>query len=158
MNNRKLLVLSLPVVVALLGISLLSASLQVQSEVPQTKDVTNIPKIHDGAKVTGWVTLKVFDQYGNLKQKVENHNLVVDVGMDEMSQRVFGVGGVGTTVFNYIAIGTSSTAPSAGQTALVTPICTRVQDASPDSNSVVSGETSTSIISSFSGASCAGGI
>ena len=149
MNRSKTLLLSLPVIVAILGLSLFATSFQTQQAVPQ---------IQDKSSVTAWVTLTVYDEFGSVKQRVENHNLIVDQGMDEMSHRVFGVGGVGTTVFNYIGIGTSSTAPSAGQTALVTPICTRVQDASPDSNSAVSGETSTSVISSFSGATCAGAI
>lgn len=158
MIKGKYALYALPVVIALLGISVLASTFGSNQQQATSSEHQILPLINDGSKVTGWVTLTVYDQFGNVKQKVENHNLVVDQGLDEMSHRVFGVGGVGTTVFNYIGIGTSSTAPSAGQTALVTPICTRVQDASPDSDSSVSGETSTSVISSFSGVTCAGAI
>lgn len=149
LNTKKSLVFVLPAIVALLGVSVFTTTFQTQESLPQ---------IQDKSTVTGWVTLTVYDEFGNVKQKVENHNLVVDQGLDEMAEAIFGVGGVGTTLFDYLEIGTSATAPSAGQTALVASACARVQDASPDVNSAISGETSVSVISSFVGATCAGGI
>jgi hypothetical protein len=120
---------------------------------------TSLPSFDDRSTVTGHVILQVFDtQTGELKYKAENHNLVVDVGLDEISQATFGVGGAGSTNFDFIEIGIGTTAPTAGDTVIETSACARIQDVSPDSNSGVSGETSTSIISSFDGGTCAGAI
>ena len=124
-----------------------------QSELSET------PSLVDGSKITGHVILQVFDtETGMLKYKIENHNLVVDVGLDEMSQATFGVGGAGSTNFDWIEIGTGTTAPTATDTTIETTACARIQDASPDSNSGTSGETSTSVISSFDGGTCSGAI
>ena len=149
MNSKKSLIFILPAVIALLGLSVFATTFQTQEPLSQ---------ISDKSTVTGWVTLTVYDEFGNVKQKVENHNLIVDQGLDEMAEAIFGAGGVGTTLFDYLEIGTDATAPSAGQTALVASACARVQDASPDVNSAISGETHVSVISSFVGATCAGGI
>ena len=151
MNNGKYALYALPAVVALLGISVFATSLQ--------SPMTSIPVLDDGTEVTGHVILKVYDtETGKLKNQIENHNLVVDVGLDEMAEAVFGAGGVGTTNFDYIHIGTGVTAPTAGDTTIETSACARVQDASPDASSVISGETSVSVISSFDGGTCAGAI
>ncbi len=151
MTNRKYALYALPAVVALLGISVFATSFQ--SELSET------PVLVDGSIVTGYVTLQVFDtETGMLKYKIENHNLVVDVGLDEMAEAVFGVGGVGTTNFDFIEIGIGVVAPTATDVALGTSACARIQDVAPDVNSATSGETSVSVISSFDGATCAGAI
>lgn len=151
MKNSKIALFAIPAIVALLSISALATSLQTTENV--------IPSFADRSSVTGHVILQVFDtNTGELKYKVENHNLVVDVGLDEISEATFGVGGAGSTVFDYIEIGTGVTAPTAGDSTIETSACARIQDATPDSNSAVSGETSTSIISSFDGGTCAGAI
>ncbi len=151
MTNRKYALYALPAVVALLGISVFATSFQ--SELSET------PVLIDGSIVTGYVTLQVFDtETGMLKYKIENHNLVVDGGLDEMAQAVFGVGGVGTTNFDFIEIGVGVVAPTATDVALGTSACARIQDVAPDVNSATSGETSVSVISSFDGATCAGAI
>jgi len=151
LTNGKYALYALPAVIALLGISVFATSFQ--SELSET------PNLIDGSKITGHVILQVFDtETGMLKYKIENHNLVVDVGLDEMSQATFGVGGAGSTFFDFIEIGTGTTAPTAGDTTIETSACARIQDVAPDSNSGTSGETSTSIISSFDGGTCNGAI
>ena len=151
MTKRKYALFALPAVIALLGISVFATSFQ--SELSET------PVLVDGSMVTGYVTLTVYDTATGIeKLKIENHNLVVDVGLDEMAESVFGVGGVGTTNFDWIEIGTGSTAPVAGDTTIETSACARIQDASPDVNSATSGETSVSVISSFDGGTCSGAI
>ncbi len=151
MTNRKYALYALPAVVALLGISVFATSFQTE--------LSETPVLIDGSIVTGYVTLQVFDtETGMLKYKIENHNLVVDGGLDEMAQAVFGVGGVGTTNFDFIEIGIGVVAPTATDVALGTSACARIQDVAPDVNSATSGETSVSVISSFDGATCAGAI
>ncbi len=151
MTNTKYALFALPLIAVLLGFSVFGTSFQ--------SELSEVPSVEDRSKVTGHVILQVFDtNTGELKYKVENHNLVVDVGLDEMSQATFGAGGAGSTFFDFIEIGTGTTAPTATDTVIETSACARIQDASPDSNSGTSGETSTSIISSFDGATCAGAI
>ena len=150
MNNKKLGLMLVPIFAVLLGFSAFATSFDTSSSIPQINDKTT---------VTGHVILQVFDtSTGELKFKQENHNLVVDGGLDEMAQAIFGVGGVGSTFFDYIEIGTGTTAPTAGDTTIETSACARIQDASPDVNSSISGQTSVSVISSFDGGTCAGGI
>ena len=159
MESTRKALLIIPVVAILLGLGAILAPIS-NDHVNESNILAIEKSVIEKPTITGYVTLQVFDKDGNLKQTVENHNLIVDVGFDEMAEAIFGVGGVGTTLFDFIEIGTSSTAPSAGQTALVSPIggCARVQDVSPDVNTLISGETSISVISSFSGVTCAGGI
>jgi len=151
LTNTKYALFALPLVAVLLGFSVFGTSFQ--------SELSEVPSVEDRTTVVGHVILQVFDtNTGELKYKMENHNLVVDVGLDEMSQATFGVGGAGSTFFDYIEIGTGTTAPVAGDTTIETSACARIQDASPDSNSATSGETSTSVISSFDGGTCAGAI
>ncbi len=137
-------------VAVLLGFSAFATSFQTEN--------VEVPSFTDKSTVTGWVTLTVFDSNGIEKLKVQNHNLIVDGGLDEMAQAVFGVGGVGTTFFDFIEIGTSGTAPTATDTTIGASACARLQDGAPDVNSATSGETSVSVIVSFDGGTCAGGI
>jgi len=151
MRNSKIALFALPAIVALLSVSVLATSIQTES--------VSVPNFTDRSIITGHVILQVFDtQTGELKYKLENHNLVVDVGLDEMAQATFGVGGAGSTSFDFIEIGTGTTAPVAGNTAIETTACARIQDVAPDVNSATSGETSVSVISSFDGGTCAGAI
>ncbi len=151
MKSNKIALFALPAIVALLSISVLATSIQTTP--------ISVPEFQDRSSITGHVILQVFDtQTGELKAKFENHNLVVDVGLDEMAQATFGVGGVGTTNFDFIEIGTGVVAPTATDTALGASACARIQDVAPDVNSLISGETSVSVISSFNGATCAGAI
>jgi len=151
MRNSKIALFALPAIVALLSVSLLATSMQTTP--------LSVPDFQDRSSITGHVILQVFDtQTGELKAKYENHNLVVDVGLDEMAESVFGVGGVGTTSFDFINIGTGATAPDPLDTTIETSACARIQDVAPDVNSLISGETSVSVISSFDGGTCAGGI
>jgi len=151
MRNSKIALFALPAIVALLSVSVLATSIQTTP--------ISVPDFQDRSIITGHVILQVFDtQTGELKYKVENHNLVVDVGLDEMAQATFGVGGVGSTSFDFIEIGTGVTAPTAVDTTIETSACARIQDVAPDVNSLTSGETSVSVISSFDGTTCAGGI
>ncbi len=148
MNSKQIGLFAVPILAVLIGVSAF-ASLDTNSSFPQ---------IEERSTVTGHVILQVFDSNGVLKNTIENHNLVVDVGLDEMAQATFGVGGSGSTDFDFIEIGTGGTAPVAGDTTIETSACARIQDVAPDVNSAISGETSVSVISSFDGGTCAGSI
>ncbi len=151
MRNSKIALFALPAIVALLSVSVIATSIQTTP--------LSVPDFQDRSTITGHVILQVFDtQTGELKYKVEKHNLVVDVGLDEMAQATFGVGGVGSTSFDFVEIGTGAVAPTATDVALGISACARIQDVAPDVNSAISGETSVSVISSFDGGTCAGGI
>lgn len=151
MRNSKIALFALPAIVALLSVSVFATSIQTTP--------ISVPDFQDRSTITGHVILQVFDtSTGELKYKVENHNLVVDVGLDEMAQATFGVGGVGTTNFDFINIGLGTTAPTATDTIIETSACARIQDVAPDVNSLISGETSVSVISSFDGGTCTGAI
>jgi hypothetical protein len=66
-------------------------------------------------KATGDVTVTLRDELGNIKEHRHIPNLVVTVGKNFIASRM-----VGTTpaVMSHMAIGTSSTAPAAANTAL----------------------------------------
>lgn len=154
MANQKYLLLAIPVIVALLGVGLWNNS--------QSTELQQL-QVNDSPKILGHVVLSVYDHNGILRNYVEVDNLIVDGGLDNMVDRVFGTSG-GTlpdAVFDWLEIGTGSTfAPNATQTSLETPIggCSRIQDASVLFDSAVSGETSVTVEGTFSGATCTGAI
>ncbi len=152
MENKKKAYFVIPVFAVLLTLGAFSAPISTD----QITETTVIDQQH----MTGYVTLQLIDkETGIVKQTIKNHNLIVDVGLDEEAQLIFGVGGVGSTFFNYLDIGVSATAPSPTDVGLGTPIggCARVQDLSPDTVSPT-GEISISIISQFDGSTCSGSI
>jgi len=152
METKKKAFFALPVIAVLLTLGAFSA--------PFSTDQITETNVIDQQRMTGFVTLQLIDkETGIVKLTIKNHNLVVDVGLDEEAQAIFGAGGVGTTFFNYLDIGVSAVAPTAGDVGLGTPIggCARVQDLSPDTVSPT-GEISISIISQFDGSTCSGSI
>jgi hypothetical protein len=78
--------------------------------------------INDALKAKGRLNIVLTGPDGNIKETREVDNLVVDVGRTHIASRM-----VGTTqaVMSHMAIGTSSTAAAAGQTALTAEVGTR---------------------------------
>ena len=67
-------------------------------------------------KLKGDVLIEVFDPVtGDLKDKREIHNLVVDVGLDFIASRMVGTA---QAVMSHMAVGDDGTSPAAGDTAL----------------------------------------
>lgn len=62
------------------------------------------------------IEIRLFDKNGNLKDKREKVDLIVNTGLAEISALL--LTDVSGTAFDYIAIGTGTTAPSATDTAL----------------------------------------
>jgi len=69
-------------------------------------------------KIKGDVILTLTDENGNLKQRQEIKNLVVTAGLNYISSKIV----TSATNMSHMAVGTGSTAASAGQTALVTEL------------------------------------
>jgi len=70
----------------------------------------------ENAKLVGWFEWIVFDKNGNIKSMGRSKNLVVNAGLAEVAGLI--LSDVGGTAFDYLALGTDSTAPSATDTAL----------------------------------------
>lgn len=158
MDRRKLLLI--PVIFAIvIGTGLaFQTSLAEQGNPFITKEVKT-----DSASISGHLTIKVFDENGVLIQYVESDNLVVDVGLDGMVDRIFGTTlQIPNQIFDFVHIGTGSVfAPNATQTDLEIPLgglCIRVQDVSVFGDTSVSGETTATIEALFDGGDCAGQI
>lgn len=113
----------------------------------------------DFAKFGGEFTLTHRDADGNIIQQITTPNLVVNEGLECVSDFVFGTTScTGEAVFTYIALGTGVTAPADAQTALVTEVgaCTRLQDATPAIDTATTGQRTITVSQTFSGASCEG--
>lgn len=101
-------------------------------EIITTPDVIQNSKPgNEGGSVSGWVKITVIDEFGNIKQIHEDHNLIHTVGLGATSDLLFGTTHVtGETTFNYIGVGTSAAALSAAHTDCQAPTGSRLQDAS----------------------------
>ena len=69
--------------------------------------------------VIGHVSMQLYGADGRLKDSIEHHNLVVNVGLAAMAARLHNDAEGKIT---HIAVGASSTAAAAGQTALVAEV------------------------------------
>jgi hypothetical protein len=72
----------------------------------------------------GKLDVLLYDESGNLKDERHFDNLIVDAGFEGVAYRIAPHDGTITpaTPWNYIAIGTGSTAPAAGDVALVSEL------------------------------------
>ncbi len=70
--------------------------------------------INDNLKVTGNVQIQLFNKDGSVKESREIRNLVVTTGKEFIAARMVGT----PTEMSHMAIGASSTAAAAGNTAL----------------------------------------
>jgi hypothetical protein len=71
-----------------------------------------LQKLGDTKALKGYVSMLMFDEYGNLKEAREFKNLVVDLGQDGAMRRISQVA-TGVLPANYIRLGTDNTAPGA---------------------------------------------
>lgn len=72
--------------------------------------------------VKGFVDVKVYDEFGNLKDERHYDNGITNVGFELIADRIADHSGFTGNQANYIALGTSSTAFAVTQTALVTEL------------------------------------
>ena len=83
--------------------------------------------IDENVRLNGWITAIVRDRNGNIKEAVEIHNLITNVGKATIAGLI---GGLATNKFTYMAIGSDATAADATQTALVAEIARKAGTAS----------------------------
>jgi hypothetical protein len=76
--------------------------------------------LQENLKMSGKLTISVFDREGNLKSAQTVPNLVVTAGKNYIAARMAGASGVGQYVMNTMAIGTGTGTPAAGDTTLGT--------------------------------------
>ncbi len=75
--------------------------------------------IKDDVKVVGKLHIQLFDADGNLKQEYHESNLVVNAGLNFITNRMKDVS---VAVMSHMAIGSGSTAPAGGDTELGTEL------------------------------------
>lgn len=75
--------------------------------------------LKDKGKLQGLISIKVYDKDGNVKITRDIHNLITDAGLAGVAARL---GTDSTAFFNYLAVGTGSTAATASNTTLGTEI------------------------------------
>lgn len=85
-------------------------------------------------KLKGRLLIQLFDKDGKIKEERDIDNLIVTAGKNTAIQQLLGAasGGAQPAKFNYVGIGTGTTAEASGDTELPTEIGTRQQDTSPD--------------------------
>ena len=125
-----------------------NASVEHKSETAIIKQQENSPPDHSNANdlpgtprkvgqqsvyASGYVVIDVYDSNGNLKHHQEDHNLVVDVGLQALADLAFGtthVSGESAGGFTWISVGTDGTAAASGQTDCLAQHGSKKQDAS----------------------------
>ena len=78
--------------------------------------------INDNLKLRGDVAIVVKDKNGKVKDSREIHNLVVSAGLEYICSRM---AGTSASVMSHMAVGSGTTAASAGQTDLVSALGSR---------------------------------
>lgn len=75
--------------------------------------------ITEGINISGQVHAVLTDEFGNVKYEHQDHNMVVTVGKNYIASRMTGSP---PTAISHMAVGSGTTAPAIGQTALVTEL------------------------------------
>lgn len=89
----------------------------------------------DGLSIKGLVHIQLFDESGNLKQEEITDNLVVTAGKNHIADQLSSA--PGQSAMSHMEIGTGTTAPAAGDTALVTALDRNALTSRTDSTNVV---------------------
>lgn len=91
--------------------------------------------INDNLKLRGDVAIVVKDKDGKVKDSREIHNLVVSAGLEYICSRM---AGASANVMSHMAVGSGTTAASAGQTDLVSILGSReaLDSTSASSNTI----------------------
>ncbi len=124
---------------------------------PIATDTFETTGYSDGWILKGYFTITHSDTDENIIRTIQTDNLIVNEGMECVADHVFGTTScVAEAVFQFLAVGTGTTAPADAQTALVTEsgTCARVQDATPAINTATTGQRAITVSSLFSGSTC----
>lgn len=104
--------------------------------------------IHENLKVTGNLSIELKDSNGNLLDYRQVDNLVVDNGLAYIASRMKDAT---ATVMSHMAVGTSSTAASDAQTALITEVARVALTSTTISTTTVTGDALTYVATFPSG-------
>jgi len=124
---------------------------------PVATDTLETTGYNDGSVLKGYFTFTQSDADGNVITIIQTDNLVVNEGMECVADLTFGTTScVSEAFFQFLAVGTGTTAPVDGNLALETEsgTCSRVQDASPAINTATTGQRAITVSSLFSGGTC----
>lgn len=101
------------------------------------KPVFDKPRKPKFVGVRGRWTMELHDEDGNLKQKIEGENVVVDNGVEKLCQFLASAFAAATTnTFGYIAVGTDATGEASTDTGLGTEISRHTGTVSYVSNAI----------------------
>jgi len=144
-----------------IGLSALFAVMLVAVIAPNfaSSELISSDGVRDDTLLKGHFTFTVADKDGNILRIQETDNLVVNEGMECVSDFVFGTTScTAEAVFQYLSVGTGTTGTVNADTALgaESGTCARVQDATPSINTAVTGQRTITLSSVFSGANCEG--
>jgi len=87
----------------------------------------------ESIKLVGELEVVVYDKDGNIKYREHKRNVITNVGKAEVASLI---GGLSTSAFTYIAIGTGTTSPSSTDTALESEIARKSASASKETTNV----------------------
>lgn len=89
----------------------------------------------DGLKITGHVLIELRDENGNIKETREVDNLVVTAGKNHIADQLSSA--PGQAAMSHMEVGTGTTAPAAGDTALQTALDRNALTSRTDATNVV---------------------
>lgn len=95
--------------------------------------------MNDNIKITGWVTFETLDKFGNVVEVIEGPNLIVDLGKLN-AERLIG-GHTSGKAITQMAFGTNGTPPTAGDTAITSPLVKAITATSYAAGNIVVFET-----------------
>ena len=108
--------------------------------------------IHENLKLSGQLNIVLKDKAGNVKDTREVKNLVVDAGLVFIASRMTGTS---KAVMSHMALGSSTTAAAAGQTALVSQLGSRE---GLDSTTLTGSNKAVAYVSSFEATEATGAV
>lgn len=92
-------------------------------------------KIHSDIKVMDNVKVELFDEFGNLKEVREIHNLVVTTGLQHIADQLSS--SPGGSAMSHMGIGTGATAAALGDTTLQTELDRNALTSRTDAGAVI---------------------
>lgn len=81
----------------------------------------NAPKINPSVGINGYITWKLINKSGKVTREGEQSNLILDSGLDAIA-----VSGLGSGTWDYMSVGTGSSAPSTTQTSLDSQVARQI--------------------------------
>ena len=81
--------------------------------------------LNESLKIKGHLNVKLYDEKGNLKNEVDKDNVITTVGKTYLANWLTAAT-QSTAFMQYMGLGTGTSAASASDTALETPLATRV--------------------------------